>query len=179
LKCERSGDALALALFVVQSERAAVDFDRRFAPDNKPLSPNRRRAPNKGGDVENGHNRSRFLDLLIKDLSAAGFRVRKPNGRDKTSKFTPPNHRAQVTLLRRLRDQQIAASRDFVAQMETGGVLTQFGDGNSINPLCIRPQIRFCVSQQEHDAFRYGKLFQKVPTTSRVTIGRDVERSLK
>jgi hypothetical protein len=172
LKCERSGDALVYRHSVIRSERAAVDFDRRFSPDKKSLSPDRLQAFNKGGGARHGHNRSRFLELLIKDLSAAGFRVRKPHDRDKKWKFTPPDHRAQVTLLRRLRHQQISASRDFVERMESRGVLTQFGDGISINPVRIRPQIRFCVSQAEHDVFRYGKLFQKVPTTNRV--GRQV-----
>ena len=113
-----------------------------------------------------------FWNSLTRDLAAAGFRVRKPNKRDETWGFTPPDHQAQGIHLRKLRHRQIAASRDFVERMETGGVLALFGDGRSVNPDLIRPQIRFCVTQADHEIFRFGKLFQKVPTTNRV--GRQV-----
>jgi hypothetical protein len=117
-------------------------------------------------------DRSRFLESLTNDLAVAGFHIRKPHDRDKTWRFRPPTRRTQVSRLRRLRQQQITESKEFVMRMEAGGILAQFGDGALINPLRICPQIRFCVSQRDHDLFRYGKLFQKVPTTNRV--GRQI-----
>ena len=78
----------------------------------------------------------------------------------------------QATRLRELRARQISGSSDFIRRMETGGALTLLGDGRSVDPIRISPQIKFCVSSGDHDIFRYGKLFQVVPTTNRV--GRQV-----
>ncbi len=57
-------------------------------------------------------------------------------------------------------------------RMEARSIQMLLGDGRSIEPIRICPQITFCVSQADHDVFRYGKLFQMVPTTNRV--GRQV-----
>jgi hypothetical protein len=149
-----------------------MDLDRRFVSDAKPMARDRTEISKKRVGAQRGKNRFRFLESLTRDLAAAGFRVRKPNKRDETWRFTPPDHQAQGIHLRKLRHRQIAASRDFVERMETGGVLALFGDGRSVNPDLIRPQIRFCVTQADHEIFRFGKLFQKVPTTNRV--GRQV-----
>jgi Domain of unknown function (DUF4338) len=56
--------------------------------------------------------------------------------------------------------------------MESNGVLLSLGDGQSIDPERIRLLIKICASPAEHDVFRYGKLFQRVPTTNRV--GRQI-----
>jgi Domain of unknown function (DUF4338) len=71
-----------------------------------------------------------------------------------------------------MRTKQISGSNDFIRRLETRGALMLLGDGRSIDPIRIRPQIKICGSSGDHDIFRYGKLFQKVPTTNRV--GRQV-----
>jgi hypothetical protein len=113
-----------------------------------------------------------FLKSLGKDLAAVGFRVRKPRGENDSWRFVPPDYGEQSVHLRGLRAKQIYKSRDFIQRMESDGMLTLLGDGRSIDPVRICPQIKFCRTSADHDVFRYGKLFQKVPTTNRV--GRQI-----
>jgi hypothetical protein len=112
--------------------------------------------------------RSLFIKHLTNDLLAAGFRIRQPRGPNGSWKFYPPTHRVQAVQLRRLRAKQISRSRDFIRHMETNGALTLLGDGCSIDPVRIHPEIKFCTCSADHDLFRYGKLFQTVPNTNRV-----------
>jgi hypothetical protein len=120
----------------------------------------------------NAGSRSLFLKSLAKDLVAAGFSVRKPHGRKDGWKFAPPSYRALAIRLRALRTKQIASSSHFIQRVETDGALMLLADGPSIEPIRIRPHIKICRSAHDHDVFRYGKLFQRVPTTNRV--GRQV-----
>jgi hypothetical protein len=113
-----------------------------------------------------------FLKSLAEDLVAAGFRVRKPRRGNGAWKFTPPSFRAQADRLRALRSKQIYGSSHFIQRIETGGALMFLGNGRSIDPTRISPQIKICDSTADHDVFRYGKLFQKIPTTNRV--GRQI-----
>lgn len=117
-------------------------------------------------------SRSLFLKSLGKDLLAAGFRIQKPRRRSDGWKFTPPSYGAQAISLRAIRTKQISGSSDFIQRMEAGGALMLLGDGRSIDPIRICPQIKICVSSADHNILRYGKLFQKVPTTNRV--GRQI-----
>jgi len=116
----------------------------------------------------NARSRSLFLKSLTTDLVAAGFRVRQPRGPDGDWRFAPPSHRAQVIQLRKLRTKQISASSDFIQHTEANGAIMLLGDGCSIDPIRICPQIKFCVSSADHAIFRYSKFFQKVPSTNRV-----------
>lgn len=122
--------------------------------------------------TSSARSQSLFVKSLMKDLKAAGFRMQKPRRRNEGWEVTAPNYRAQAIRLRALRTQQIAESSDFILRMETVGVLRLLGDGRSIDPTRICPRIKVCVSSADHDVFRYGKLFQKVPTTNRV--GRQI-----
>ena len=104
-------------------------------------------------------NRSLFLKSLAKDLVAAGFRVRKPRRRNDGWKFTPPSYRTQAIRLRALRTKQILQSSDFIRRMEAGGALMLLGDGRSIDPIGISPQIKICHSVSDHDIFQRWSRF--------------------
>jgi hypothetical protein len=127
-----------------------------------------RKPAGKPSGALSARNRSLFLKSLTKDLVAAGFRVRKPRRRNDGWRVTPPDHRAQAIRLRGLRSEQISEANDFIRRMEIKGALMLLGDSQTIDPTRICPQIKICVSSADHDVFRYGKLFQKVPTTNRV-----------
>ena len=131
-----------------------------------------RRSITKRLSAPSAQSRFAFLKSLTKDLIAAGFHFRKSHGRNGGWRVTPPGHRAQANRLRELRVQQITGSKDFIRGMETKGALMLLGDGRSIDPTRISPQIKICVSSTDHNLFRYGKLFQRIPTTNRV--GRQV-----
>jgi hypothetical protein len=133
----------------------------------------RPRSPAKKRPIEvSARSRSLFLKSLAQDLAAAGFRIRRPRKRNDGWKFTPPSYHAQGIRLRALRTEQIASSSDFIRRMEAGNALMLLGDGRSIEPIRIQPQIKICASSGDHDIFRYAKLFQAVPTTNRV--GRQI-----
>ncbi len=117
-------------------------------------------------------DRSLFLQCLMKDLEAAGFCARAPHSQDDRWVFTPPSANAQAVRLHELRAKQISELQEFIQRMEDEGILAFLGDGHSIDPVRILPQVRFCESSVDHDTFRYGKFFQQVPTTNRV--GRQI-----
>jgi hypothetical protein len=102
------------------------------------------------------------------DLESAGFIVSGKLGAKERSTISRPDRWCQLTRLHQLWSEQLNKVRPFVERMERDGVLTLFADGRAINGLCIRPKIHICGSEQDHDLFRYAKLFQRIPTTRRV-----------
>jgi hypothetical protein len=80
---------------------------------------------------------------------------------------TPPSRKAQERVMRHLRLDQIDCERPFVERMEANGCLDLLGDAQ-IDPQMIVSEIKICSTTADHDLFRYGKLFQRVPTTNRV-----------
>jgi Domain of unknown function (DUF4338) len=73
--------------------------------------------------------------------------------------------------MRRLRLEQIEQERSFVQRMEANGCLKLLGQAD-IDPRKISPEIEICRTTADHELFRYGKLFQRIPTTNRV--GRQI-----
>jgi hypothetical protein len=112
--------------------------------------------------------RKHFVESLMVDLTSAGFTVSGKFGLGKTSTIVPPDQRCQISCLHQLWDQQLDEVAPFIEHMERHGVLAWLADGRAINALCIRPEIHICISEQDHNLFRYAKLFQQIPTTRRV-----------
>lgn len=106
-----------------------------------------------------------FRRNLRRDLEAAGFRIRL-SGKVKWT-VTPPSRKAQELVMRHLRLDQIEQERPFVHKMEARGCLELLGS-SGIDPQKITPEIKICCTAADHELFRYGKLFQRVPTTNRV-----------
>jgi hypothetical protein len=106
------------------------------------------------------------LKSLAKDLVVAGFRVRKPRRRNDGWKFTPPSSLALALRLRAMRTKQISGSNDFIRRLETRGALMLLGDGRSIDPIRIRPQIKICGSSGDHDGRKEQWRVEKLRTDS-------------
>lgn len=67
-----------------------------------------------------------------------------------------------------IRNRNLQSEAKFITKMERDGILELFPDGKDLNIDAIQPSIHICETQQDKNIFKYGRLIQSVPTSSRL-----------